>query len=179
MKRYLTPLLCVGLAGALAACAAPPGQPATVTTATLATATVVTANVATATFITATAAAPAAAAPVVLQSAAPPPVLAAAEPSVTGTASWYRTGRRLHRTYSGTMLDNDALTAASSVLPMGTEVRVGLLGGSRSVVVLVNDRMPRNHRLIDLSEIAARELGLMGCGVAQVTVTPIVVASAP
>jgi rare lipoprotein A len=100
-------------------------------------------------------------------------------PSVTGIASWYRTGRRLHRTASGALLNNNALTAASSDLPIGTRVRVGRVDGSRSVVVLVNDRMPRNHRLIDLSEIAARELGLMGCGVATVTVTPIVMASAP
>jgi rare lipoprotein A len=111
---------------------------------------------------------------------APAPEIEAAEPSVTGLASWYRTGRRLHRTYSGELLDNDALTAASSVLPMGTVVRVGLLDDdSRSVVVRVNDRMPHNRRLIDLSEIAAKDLGLMGCGVATVTVTPIEVASEP
>jgi rare lipoprotein A len=103
----------------------------------------------------------------------------ASAPAITGTASWYRTGRRLHRTYSGQMLNNTALTAASSVLPMGTLVRVGRLDDDRSVVVRVNDRMPHNHRVIDLSEMAARELGLMGCGVATVTVTPIEVASAP
>jgi len=117
--------------------------------------------------------------PEIAAPAAPPPQLVAAEPSETGTASWYRTGWRLHRTYSGQLLNNNALTAASSVLPMGTLVRVDLLDDDRSVVVRVNDRMPRNHRLIDLSEIAARELGLMGCGVATVTVTPIMVASEP
>jgi rare lipoprotein A len=117
--------------------------------------------------------------PAVAPPGAPPPQLAAVEPSETGTASWYRTGWRLHRTYSGQLLNNNELTAASSVLPMGTLVRVDLVDDDRSVVVRVNDRMPHNHRLIDLSEIAARELGLMGCGVATVTVTPIVVASAP
>jgi rare lipoprotein A len=101
----------------------------------------------------------------------------AAGPAITGTASWYRTGYRLHRTYSGQMLNNNALTAASTVLPMGTMVRVSRVDGSRSVVVRVNDRMPRNRRLIDLSEIAARELGMMGSGVATVTVTPIELAS--
>lgn len=155
--RHFSPLLAVGCAGLLSACAAPPVPQAPV----------------------------AMIAPVVQPAvaAAPPapaPEIEAAKPSVTGLASWYRTGRRLHRTYSGELLDNDALTAASSVLPMGTVVRVGLLDDdSRSVVVRVNDRMPRNRRLIDLSEIAAKDLGLMGCGVATVTVTPIEVASEP
>jgi rare lipoprotein A len=112
------------------------------------------------------------------EQAAPAPGLATG-PAVTGTASWYRTGYRLHRTYSGQMLNNNALTAASTVLPMGTMVRVSRIDGSRSVVVRVNDRMPRNHRLIDLSEIAARDLGMMGSGITTVTVTPIEVASEP
>ena len=115
--------------------------------------------------------------------AAPPspaaPSLAAA-PTLTGLASWYRTGRGLRRTYSGEALNNHALTAASPMLPMGTLVRIGMLDSGRSVVVRVNDRMPRRtHRLIDVTEIAARELGLIGSGIATVTVTPIVVASAP
>ena len=108
-----------------------------------------------------------------------PDAIADATPAVTGVASWYRTGWHLHRTYSGAILNNNALTAASSVLPMGTKVRVERIDEDRSVVVVVNDRMPPNHRVIDLSEIAAKDLGLMGCGVATVTVTPIVVASAP
>jgi rare lipoprotein A len=155
--RYFSPLLAVGCAGLLSACAAPavPQAPLAMV-------------------------APVVQPAVAAAPPAPAPEIEAAEPSVTGLASWYRTGRRLHRTYSGELLDNDALTAASSVLPMGTVVRVGLLDDdSRSVVVRVNDRMPHNRRLIDLSEIAAKDLGLMGCGVATVTVTPIEVASEP
>jgi len=153
LTRFAAPLLLIGLAGGLSACAAIPARQAVL-------------------------AAPVAAAPAVAAPVAPPRIVAAA-PTFTGTASWYRTGRRLRRTYSGALLDNNALTAASAVLPMGTLVRIGLPDGSRSVVVKVNDRMPRNHRLIDVSEIAARELGLMGCGVATVTVTPLELASAP
>jgi rare lipoprotein A (peptidoglycan hydrolase) len=151
LRRYLAASLLIGLAGGLSACAVAPAQQAVM-------------------------AAPVIAAPVV---APPAPRVVSAAPTLTGMASWYRTGRRLRRTYSGALLDNNALTAASAVFPMGTVVRVGLARGSRSVVVTVNDRMPRNHRLIDVSEIAARELGLMGCGVAPVTVTPIELASAP
>jgi rare lipoprotein A len=151
-------LISLGIAGALSACANPASlKPTAVTTAPPA--------------IPAVQPAPPA-------SITPQQAVASA-PAITGTASWYRTGRRLHRTYSGQMLNNTALTAASSMLPMGTLVRVGRLDDDRSVVVRVNDRMPHNHRVIDLSEMAARELGLMGCGVTTVTVTPIEVASAP
>ncbi len=145
-------MISLGFAGALSACAVPPSKQAALVT------------------IAPVAAQPAPAPP-------PAPQIVATAPQVTGLASWYRTGRRLHRTYSGQMLNNDEYTAASSILPMGTMVRVERVDEDRSVLVRVNDRMPYNHRVIDLSEIAARELGLMGCGVATVTVTPVEVAS--
>ena len=100
-------------------------------------------------------------------------------PSVTGTASWYQSSRQLQRTASGQMLNNNALTAASPTLPMGTKVRVKRLNGGQSVVLVVNDRMPPNHRLIDVSATAAKKLGLKKTGVAKVTVTPVAVASKP
>ncbi len=152
MHKSAAILFSLGLAGALSACAVPPAKQAALVTV----------------------------APVVKPAPTPPPAppqLVATAPQVTGVASWYRTSRRLHRTYSGQLLNNDEFTAASSVLPMGTMVRVERVDEDRSVVVRVNDRMPYNHRVIDLSEIAARELGLMGCGVATVTVTPVEVAS--
>jgi rare lipoprotein A (peptidoglycan hydrolase) len=152
MHKSAAIFISLGLAGALSACAVPPAKQAALVTV-----------------------APVITKPVPTPPA--PPQIVAAAPQVTGLASWYRTGRRLHRTYSGQMLNNDEFTAASSVLPMGTMVRVERVDEDRSVVVRVNDRMPYNHRVIDLSEIAARELGLMGCGVATVTITPVEVAS--
>ena len=104
------------------------------------------------------------------------PALVAMAPTSVGLASWYRTGRGLHRTCSGELLNNDALTAASPILPMGTTVRVARLDGSASVVLTVNDRMPRGHRILDVTEVAARDLGLLGSGVAQVSVTPVMLA---
>ena len=94
-------------------------------------------------------------------------------PSVTGTASWYQSSKQLQRTASGQMLNNNALTAASPTIPMGTKVRVKRLNGGQSVVVEVNDRMPSNHRLIDVSASAAKKLGLKKSGVAKVTVTSV------
>ncbi len=94
-------------------------------------------------------------------------------PSLVGLASWYRRGPSLQRTCTGEPLSDDRLFAASSVVPMGTEVRVTLLYDDRSVIVRVNDCMPRGHRIIDLTEEAARELGLIQSGVALVRVTPV------
>jgi len=94
-------------------------------------------------------------------------------PSVVGYASWYRRGPNLTRTCTGAALLDDRLLAASPVLPVGTQVRVTLLRENRSIVVRVNDCMPPGHRVIDLSEEAARELGLLQRGVALVRVTPI------
>lgn len=94
-------------------------------------------------------------------------------PSIVGFASWYKRGPRLERTCTGAQLSDDALAAASPTLRPGTEARVTLLNDERSVMVRIDDCMPRGRRVIDLSVAAARELGLLQRGVALVRVTPI------
>ncbi len=94
-------------------------------------------------------------------------------PSVVGYASWYKRGPHLERTCAGKPLLDNGLLAASPTLPVGTEVRVTLLHGDRSVIVWVDDCMPPGRRVIDLSVEAARELGLLQRGVALVQVTPV------
>jgi len=106
----------------------------------------------------------------------PKPQTVASGPSIVGLASWYRPGPRLHRTCTGQSFRKGALSAASPVLPLGTKVRISRLNDDRSVVVVVNDCMPHGHRIIDLSEAAASQIGLVGSGVAMVSVTPLVVA---
>ncbi len=92
----------------------------------------------------------------------------------SGLASWYG-GHRWHgnRTSSGSIYDQDALTAAHASLPIGTRVRVTLVGSGRNVVVTINDRPGTRRRIIDLSRAAARELGILERGVAMVTLTPL------
>jgi rare lipoprotein A len=55
---------------------------------------------------------------------------------------------------------------------MGTVVRVTATRSGRSVVVRINDRGPfgDRSRIIDLSEAAARQLGIIDAGVAPVTI---------
>jgi rare lipoprotein A len=99
----------------------------------------------------------------------------AMEPGVMhGLASWY--GARFHgrRTASGARFDMHALTAAHPTLPFGTRVEVRNLATGRVVEVRITDRGPRpGRRIIDLSQAAARAIGigLSGSGVAQVRLT--------
>lgn len=90
----------------------------------------------------------------------------------TGTASYYGKAHQGWRTASGQRFDDRLFTAAHPWLPLGTKVRVTLLGTGRSVVVRINDRMPARRRMIDLSLAAARELGMVRRGVARVRLSP-------
>ena len=86
-----------------------------------------------------------------------------------GWASWY--GWKFHGrpTASGDDYDMFALTAAHRTLPFHTVVRVSLVDGGSSVEVRINDRGPFvDDRIIDLSLGAARDLGMLRSGVAQV-----------
>lgn len=88
----------------------------------------------------------------------------------TGMASWYGPGFDGKRTASGEIFHQDALTAAHHTLPFGTRVRVTLISTGKSVVVRVNDRLPRHDRIIDLARGAARAIGLIGMGHVQLEV---------
>ncbi len=92
------------------------------------------------------------------------------KPFQTGEASFYARRFEGRRTASGERYDGDKLTAAHRTLPFGTRVRVTNLANDESVVVTVNDRGPhRKGRVIDLSRKAARELGFIADGTAQVS----------
>jgi rare lipoprotein A len=82
-----------------------------------------------------------------------------------GMASYY--GRELagNRTASGERFNPSDLTAAHRTLPLGSKVRVTNPRTGDSVIVRINDRGPfHGSRLIDLSEAAAREIGIRAAG---------------
>lgn len=88
-----------------------------------------------------------------------------------GLASWY--GRKFHRkrTSSGERYNMYELTAAHKTLPLSSRVLVTNLNNGRHVVVKVNDRGPFvSNRIIDLSYAAAKKLGMVGRGLANVEV---------
>ena len=86
-----------------------------------------------------------------------------------GVASWYGAQFAGRRTASGERFDPQELTAAHRSLPFGSRVRVTHAGSGRSVVVRINDRGPfSGHRVIDLSQAAARQIGIVGAGSGRV-----------
>jgi rare lipoprotein A len=98
------------------------------------------------------------------------PTTATATARLTGVASWY--GRPYHgrHTANGERFDRNAMTAAHPSLPFQSLVRVVDRATGRAVVVRINDRGPGYDRAIDLSEAAARELGMHARGLAQVDI---------
>lgn len=83
--------------------------------------------------------------------------------SFSGIASYYGPGFAGRKTASGTRFNPMGMTTAHRSLPFGTRLRVS--HGSRSVVVTVTDRGPFiRGRVLDLSQGAARALGMGGTG---------------
>ena len=96
-----------------------------------------------------------------------------------GRASWYGAYFQGRRTTSGERYNRFAYTCAHKTLPFGTRLRVTNVKNGKSVVVRVSDRGPYRHqRIIDLSEVAARPLGIVECGAATI-VAEIVNAGTP
>ena len=90
---------------------------------------------------------------------------------VEGKASYYGDKFAGQTTASGERFDPDEMTAAHPRLPFGTKVRVTRLDADRSVVVRINDRGPFvDDRIIDVSEAAAQELGMIEEGIVVVQV---------
>lgn len=104
-------------------------------------------------------------------SGAPP---AAGPPAVEeGLASYYGAEFQGRRTASGIPFDRGSLVAAHPTLPFGTRVRVRNLATGASVIVRIVDRGPAAKPraagvIIDLSEAAAKRLGFVAAGRAQV-----------
>ena len=120
-------------------------------------------------------------APEPAQAPSPPPPAGATPPSpapptpesATGTPqrgriSMYGDGFAGRKTASGEPFDPAALTMAHRTMAFGTRVRVTNLENRRSVEVVVNDRGPFvRGRIADVSEAAARRLGMVADGVVE------------
>jgi rare lipoprotein A len=90
-----------------------------------------------------------------------------------GWASWYGKHHEGRQTASGERFSRGQLTAAHRSLPLGTKVQVTNLQTGQHVVVRINDRGPRGggkRRIIDLSEAAAKRVGVLARGSARVQV---------
>ena len=91
--------------------------------------------------------------------------------SEEGMASWYGGDFHGRKTSNGETYDMHLPTAAHKTLPMNVYVRVTNLANERQSVVRINDRGPFiKGRIIDLSYVAAKELGVVGPGTAPVRI---------
>jgi len=85
-------------------------------------------------------------------------------------ASYYGKGFHGRKTANGEIFNKNGLTAAHKTLPFNTRLRVTHNG--KSVIVRINDRGPFiKGRSIDLSEGAAKQIGMYVKGVGKICYT--------
>ena len=96
----------------------------------------------------------------------------AGEDHTSRVASWYGQPHQGRTTASGARVSRQPSTAAHRSWPLGTTVQVTNLRTTQQVVVTINDRGPYagGTRIIDLSEAAAKRVGLLERGTERVEV---------
>ncbi|HMQ49309.1 MAG TPA: septal ring lytic transglycosylase RlpA family protein [Saprospiraceae bacterium] len=88
-----------------------------------------------------------------------------------GMASYYSDDFQGNKTAYGVKYDRNELTAAHKRHPFGTKLRITRLDNNKSVVVKVIDKGPYvKGRVVDISYAAAKQIGLLDAGVAEVKV---------
>lgn len=86
-----------------------------------------------------------------------------------GNASWYGEDFHGRPTSSGETYDMYKISAAHKILPLGTYVQATNLANGKEIIVRINDRGPFvKGRVIDFSYAAAKQIGLVGPGVARI-----------
>ncbi|MGE5353375.1 MAG: septal ring lytic transglycosylase RlpA family protein [Acidobacteriota bacterium] len=86
----------------------------------------------------------------------------------SGKISYYGKRHNGRKTASGEVYDMNEFTASHKNFPFGTKVKVTNLANNKSVILKINDRLPKSSkRMIDVSYQAAKELGMIGRGLAK------------
>jgi rare lipoprotein A len=88
-----------------------------------------------------------------------------------GQASFYANKFHGRKTASGEIFDQNKLTCACNVLPLGTWIKVTNLRNGQSAIVKINDRIhPKMNRIVDLSKSGAQRLDYVSRGLTRVKV---------
>jgi len=94
-----------------------------------------------------------------------------AQEDSTGLASFYSKKFNGRKTSSGERYSSKKYTCAHPTYPFNSLLEVTSLGTQKKTFVRVNDRGPfKKTRLVDLSYVAAKELGIIGVGIAEVKI---------
>jgi len=89
----------------------------------------------------------------------------------SGVASWYGPGFHGKTAANGETYDQEAMTAAHKKLPFGSIVEVKNRDNGKKTRVRITDRGPFvRGRIIDLSKAAARDIDMLGSGIARVKI---------
>ncbi len=89
----------------------------------------------------------------------------------TGVSSWYGPNFHGKKTSSQETYDMYKMTAAHKTIPIPSYVEVTSLRNGRKIIVRVNDRGPfHDDRIIDLSYVAAKKLGIVKTGTGMVEI---------
>jgi rare lipoprotein A len=89
----------------------------------------------------------------------------------TGQASFYSSRFQGQKTSFGELHQSTELSAAHRTYPFNTMLEVTNLDNNEKVIVRVNDRGPyAKNRLVDVSKEAAKQLGIVEKGVANVSI---------
>jgi len=100
------------------------------------------------------------------------PAAATAGATESRKLAWYGRKFTVRKTASGEAYNPNALTMAHKTLPFGTLVKVANPKNGKSVTLRVNDRGPtQGDRVGDVSQAAARKLGMTKSGVLDAELT--------
>jgi len=95
-------------------------------------------------------------------------------PIKKGTASFYSLKFEGRKTATGATFSHVKYTAASNGFPLGTYLLVTNPKNQQFVVVKINDRMHKSMskkgRIVDLTRVAAKEIGIFKQGIGKVLV---------
>jgi rare lipoprotein A len=91
-----------------------------------------------------------------------------------GKASFYSLKFEGRKTATGSVFSHKNYTAASNTFPLGTYVLVTNPKNKQYVVIKINDRMSKSMskkgRIVDLTRLAAKDLGIFKLGIGSVLV---------
>jgi rare lipoprotein A (peptidoglycan hydrolase) len=95
-------------------------------------------------------------------------------PLKKGTASYYSLKFEGRKTATGAKFSHAKYTAASNYFPLGIYVKVLNPKNNLFVIVKINDRMAKSMskkgRIVDLTSVAAKEIGIFKHGIGKVLV---------
>jgi rare lipoprotein A len=91
-----------------------------------------------------------------------------------GVASWYGNSFHGRKTATGEYFDMYGMTAAHNSLPLDSYAQITNITNHKTVIVRINDRGPfYDHRVLDLSYSAAKQLGMDETGTGKVEIKTI------